>query len=251
MESALPDPAVAARALVVRYGDRAVLDGVDVEVPRGAITVVLGGSGCGKSTLLRALTGLARPAGGEVRVLGVDLATADEDAVDSVRRRIGVAFQAGALLGSLTVAENVALPLREAGVDEEAIGVIVRMKLALVGLAEAAGRRPAELSGGMVKRAGLARALALDPELVFCDEPSAGLDPVTAAGLDALLIRIQRSLGATLVVVTHELASIHAIADRAVMLHGGRILAQGTLAEVREAPDPRVRAFFDRVAQGA
>lgn len=246
----VPEAAVVARGLVARYGDRTVLDGVDLEVPRGALTVVLGGSGCGKSTLLRQLTGLARPAAGEVRVLGVDLATADEDAVDAVRRRIGVAFQAGALLGSLTVAENVALPLREAGVDEEAVQLIVLMKLSLVGLAEAAGRRPAELSGGMVKRAGLARALALDPPLLFCDEPSAGLDPVTAAGLDELLVRIQRTLGTTLVVVTHELASIQAIADRAVMLHGGRVLAQGTLAEVRGAPDPRVRAFFDRRAPG-
>jgi phospholipid/cholesterol/gamma-HCH transport system ATP-binding protein len=240
-------PPVSVHGLVARYGRQVVLDGIDLEVQRGEVHVILGGSGCGKSTLLKHIVGLARPAAGEVQLLGLDMVRADEPEREQLLRRVGVLFQSGALLNSLTVHENVALPLRECtDLPAEVIDEVVRLKLALVGLEAAAGHTPRELSGGMKKRAGLARALALDPEVLFCDEPSAGLDPITGAALDRLLLGIRDRFGTTLVVVTHELASIEAIADQVTMLGRGKVLAQGTLGAVKELDDEEVRAFFRR-----
>ncbi len=239
------------RGLVARYGERTILDGVDLTVKRGEIRVVLGGSGCGKSTLLKHCVGLAAPAAGTVRLLGEDLASLEGRAREQLLSRIGVLFQYGALLGSLTIAENVALPLREhTELPEDVVAELVRLKLALVELSHAEHLLPSELSGGMRKRAALARAMALDPQLLFCDEPSAGLDPLTSAELDELILRLRDRFGMGIVVVTHELASIEKICDRAVMLSAGRVLAEGTLPEVKAEAHPEIRAFFERIAAG-
>ena len=239
-------PAIAVERLVAEYAGVRVLDGVTFEVQAGEVLVILGGSGCGKTTLLRHLIGLQRPASGAVRLWGHDIAGMEEDALDALRVRFGVAFQSGALFNSLSAGENVALPMRERGIDPSLIDGLVRIKLSLVGLADAVDKMPAELSGGMCKRVAFARALALDPELVFFDEPSAGLDPVTAAGLDRLILSLRDLLGITIVVVTHELDSIRTIADRALMLADRGIIFLGPLADVERAADPRVGQFFGR-----
>ncbi|HEY3449931.1 MAG TPA: ATP-binding cassette domain-containing protein [Myxococcales bacterium] len=239
------------RGLVARYGERTILDGVDLTVKQGEVRVVLGGSGCGKSTLLKHCIGLSAPAAGSVTLLGENLATFEGRAREQLLSRIGVLFQYGALLGSLTIAENVALPLREhTKLPEDVIAELVRLKLALVELSHAEHLLPSELSGGMRKRAALARAMALDPQILFCDEPSAGLDPLTSAELDALILRLRDRFGMGIVVVTHELASIEKITDRAIMLSGGKVLAEGTLAEVKAKNDPEIHAFFERIAAG-
>lgn len=241
---------VSVSKLIARYGSRTILQGVDVEVQPGEIRVILGGSGSGKSTLLKHMIGMIRPAGGDVRLLGEDLTQLDESAREKLLRRIGILFQGSALLNSLTVHENVALPLKQdPSLPKDVIDEIVRMKLALVELSHAGQLFPSELSGGMKKRAGLARAMALDPEVLFCDEPSAGLDPITAAQLDKLLIALRDRFKMSVVVVTHELASVELISDRVVMLHKGHIIADGSLDHVRSADHPMVRAFFDRVAE--
>lgn len=243
-------PTVEVRDLVARYGTRTILQGVDVDVRPGEIRVILGGSGSGKSTLLKHMIGMIKPAGGEVRLLGEPIGFLDEADRERVLRRCGVLFQGSALLNSLTVHENVALPLRQdPTLPPDVIDEIVRMKLALVELPHAGELFPSELSGGMKKRAGLARAMALDPEVLFCDEPSAGLDPITAAQLDKLLIALRDRFGMSVVVVTHELASVELISDRVVMLHKGHIIANGSLEDVRTTDHPMVRAFFDRVAE--
>ena len=236
--------------LAARYGEREVLRGVNLLVKPGEIRAILGGSGGGKSTLLKHLIGLMYPYEGHVHLLGEDLFAADEPARERLLGRVGMLFQSGALLNSLTVQENVALPLVErTTLPRPIINDIARMKLALVGMEHARHLTPPELSGGMRKRAALARAIALDPEILFCDEPSAGLDPVMASSLDALILSLRDRFGMAVVVVTHELASIEAIADRATMLAGGRVIADGSLAEVRGMSDPIVRAFFDRLSQ--
>lgn len=233
--------------LVARYGDRTVLDGISFVARRAEITVILGPSGCGKSTLLRHLIGLQAPTSGRVLIAGQDLHRAAEDEQEAILRRIGMAFQSGALFNSMTLLDNVALPILEhTGADPKTAEILARMKLALVGLEQAAGLLPSEISGGMKKRAALARALALDPALLMCDEPSAGLDPVTSRELDELILRLKAQLGVAIVVVTHELGSIEVIADQAVMLDSGKVLAQGPLGQVRALPHPKVRAFFDR-----
>ncbi|MEE8410604.1 MAG: ATP-binding cassette domain-containing protein [Myxococcota bacterium] len=239
---------VEARDLVARYGERVILDGVDLTVRRGEVHVILGSSGSGKSTLLKNVLGLIRPVSGTVELLGVDQATADEPEWERVMERVGMLFQGGALLNSLSSHQNVALPIREraprlpmAVVDE-----MVRMKLALVGLEKACALTPPELSGGMRKRVALARAMALDPEVLLCDEPSAGLDPITAAALDRLILGLRDRFGMSVVVVTHELASIETIADRVTMLDQGKVVATGTLDQVRQTDHPMVRSFFER-----
>ncbi len=240
--------AVEARSLAQSFGDHTVFQDVSFTVPRGQVFAILGGSGSGKSTLMRQLVGLLPITAGRARIMGHDVATD----TDAVRREIGVMFQSGALFGSLTLLENVVLPLRTlTALPPEACAAVARLKLAQVGLAEAASLRPAEISGGMAKRAGIARALALDPPLLFLDEPSAGLDPVISAELDRLILQLRDRLGATFVVVTHELASVMAIADRCLMLDrtGRGVLAQGDPRLLaRDSTEPAVRAFFRREA---
>ncbi|MDX1383600.1 MAG: ATP-binding cassette domain-containing protein [Thermoanaerobaculia bacterium] len=239
--------AVIARGIRKSYGDHCVLDGIDVDVHSGETLVILGGSGSGKSTLLRIMVGLETPDAGSVTVCGTDIHAADEQAIADVRRRIGVAFQAGALFGSMTVGENVEFPIAElTDIPRMNRRIIARIKLGMVGLEDAMDRMPSELSGGMRKRASLARALALDPELVFFDEPSAGLDPITAAGLDQLLTQLKDVFDMTLIVVTHELESAFHIADRIALIHEGRILVADVPEVVRESQDPVVRRFLDR-----
>ena len=229
--------------------DKPVLENVNLEIRAGEIVVLLGSSGCGKSTLLRTLTGLLPPLRGEVRLYGESLYDLMLDDRNRLLRRTGCAFQQDALFGGMTVEENVALPLRElTNVPGPVIREMVRMRLALVGLAGMERRPSTALSGGQRKRAALARATILDPALVFCDEPSAGLDPVIAAGIDETLLQMRTVLGITLVVVTHELASITAIADRAVMLANGSVHAEGTIDELRASKDDEVFNFFHRVA---
>jgi phospholipid/cholesterol/gamma-HCH transport system ATP-binding protein len=243
-------PAIVVEHLVARYGDTTILDDVSLTVHRGERLVIVGGSGCGKTTLLRHLIGLQRPAAGRVLIDGEDVGRADEDRLRHIQRKFGVLFQAGALFASLTLGENVALPLEEyTALPRATIELIVRIKLSMVKLAGFEAFMISELSGGMKKRAALARAAALDPSILFFDEPSAGLDPVTSAELDELIVQMNRSLGTTVVAVSHELASIFSIADRVVMLDGPskHIIAEGAPAALRDThPDPRVHAFFNR-----
>jgi phospholipid/cholesterol/gamma-HCH transport system ATP-binding protein len=242
---------VECRDLSVGY-DRPVLEHVDLEIRRGEIVALLGGSGCGKSTLLRTIIGLLPPLAGEVVLFGKSMYELLPEERNQLLRRTGTAFQQDALFGSMTVADNVALPLRElTRLPAPVFAEMVRMRLALVGLPGMERRMPGALSGGQRKRAALARASILDPELVFCDEPSAGLDPVLAAAIDETLLRFRSTLGITLVVVTHELESIRTIVDRAVMFAGGAIRAAGTIDELSRSRDPDVFGFFHRVPDGA
>lgn len=243
------EPVISVRDLKVRYGERTVLDGVSLEIYRGETMVILGGSGSGKTTLLRHMEGLERPAEGSVAVKGVDLATASRATLTALRRSMGVSFQSAAMFNSMTVGDNVALPLLEhSALAESTIRVMVRIKLQQVGLTHVEDLYPTQLSGGMRKRASLARALALDPEILFFDEPSAGLDPTIAAGLDDLILRLKSAYPITIVVVTHELASAFLIADRMCMINEGKVLAVGTVDEIRGNPDPRVQQFIRREA---
>jgi phospholipid/cholesterol/gamma-HCH transport system ATP-binding protein len=245
-------PLVECRDLVVGYAGRPILEGIDLEIHAHEIVALLGASGSGKSTLMRTIIGLHPPLAGEVLLFGEPLYDLPLDERHRVLRRTGTAFQQDALFGSMSVGENVALPLCEltelpAPIRRE----MVRMRLALVGLAGMEEREPTSLSGGERKRAALARASILDPEVLFCDEPSAGLDPVVAASLDETLLGFRAALGATLVVVTHELESIRTIADRAVMFAHGSIAAAGTIAELEQSQDDDVYNFFHRVADRA
>jgi phospholipid/cholesterol/gamma-HCH transport system ATP-binding protein len=240
--------------LVAAYGEQVVLRDVNVSVLRGERLFIVGGSGCGKTTLLRHMIGLQRPTSGRVWVLGEDIGGADEETLRRVQRRIGVSFQAGALFGSLTLGQNVALPLEEyTRLPRQTIARLVRMKLAMVNLGGYEDFMISELSGGMKKRAALARAAALDPGVLFFDEPSAGLDPVTSAELDELILQVNQSLGTTIVVVSHELPSIFTVASRVVMLDSETrtVVAEGDPRALRDhAGDPRVRAFFNRQPRG-
>jgi len=245
-------PIIEVENLTTRYGDTTILENVSFQVHRGEMFMILGGSGCGKSTLLKHIIGLLNPYSGRIVVNGTDITAADEDDLRQVQKAIGVLFQADALFGSMTLFENIALPLFEyTDLSPEMIDRIVKMKLALVNLAGYENHMPAELSGGMRKRAGLARAMALDPLLLFFDEPWAGLDPITAAELDILIRSINDAMKTTMVIVTQELASIFGIAQRVIMLDKGArgIIAEGEPKELKEhSIDPRVNNFFNRKA---
>jgi phospholipid/cholesterol/gamma-HCH transport system ATP-binding protein len=234
-------------ALDAHFGETPVLRGVNLRVRRGEILVIMGGSGSGKSTLLRHVLGLETPTAGGIRLLGQDIAGLGGRDLLALRRRIGVAFQGGALLSSLTVAENVMLPLREhTDLDEKTIGIMTRMKLEVVDLAGFGDLMPAELSGGMLKRAAVARAIAMDPRLLFFDEPSAGLDPVVSSALDDLILRLRDAMDMTVVVVTHELESAFRIADRICVLDRGRVLMVDTVDAVRAADNARIQNLLHR-----
>jgi phospholipid/cholesterol/gamma-HCH transport system ATP-binding protein len=236
--------------LMVGYGETTVLEGVSFSVRTGEILTIIGPSGCGKSTLLKALTGLVTPLKGRIRVAGEDITSKDpEEALSRVRRHIGVLFQSGALFENLTVSENVALPLEEfTDLPREIIEAVVQLKLDLVEMGQHGQLMPAELSGGMRKRAGLARSMVLDPQILFCDEPATGLDPETAREVDELLLELNAFLGITLVVVTHQMASIENLAGRCIMLDAKTkgIIASGSPAALKANEDARVRNFFQR-----
>ena len=239
-------PILSIRNLRVAYGEREILHGVSFDVLAGETVVILGGSGSGKSTLLRTLVGLESPTSGEVIVRGKNLVQLSEEEWRELRQQIGISFQSGALFGSMTVGENVALPLLEhTELDPATIEIMVRLKLNEVGLSGYEDYMPAQLSGGMKKRAAVARAMAMDPEILFFDEPSAGLDPIIAAGIDHLLLKLKEAFGITIIVVTHELASAFLIADRMVLLDKGYIVAVGTPAELQASTHPRVRQFLE------
>ena len=244
------EPVISLRNLRVCYGEREILHGINFDVVRGETLVILGGSGSGKSTLLRTLVGLEKPSAGEIWIKGRDLAKTSAAEMEEIRRKIGMSFQGGALFGSMTVGENVALPLREhTKLEDSTIEIILRLKLQQVGLEGFEYYMPAQLSGGMKKRAAVARALAMDPEILFFDEPSAGLDPIIAAGIDELILELKRAFHMTIIVVTHELASAFLIADRMLLIDKGNIVALGTTEEMRSSTQPRVRQFLDRIAE--
>jgi phospholipid/cholesterol/gamma-HCH transport system ATP-binding protein len=244
------EPAISLRNLRVSYGSREILHGISFDVLKGETLVILGGSGSGKSTLLRTLVGLEKPSSGEILINGRDLAQASTAEMDEIRKKIGMSFQGGALFGSMTVGENVALPLREHTLLEDStIEIMLRLKLQQVGLEGFEYYAPSQLSGGMKKRAAVARALAMDPEILFFDEPSAGLDPIIAAGIDQLILHLKRAFRMTIIVVTHELASAFLIADRMLLIDKGNVVALGTSEEMRASTQPRVRQFLDRIAE--
>jgi len=241
---------ISLRDLRVSYGDREILHGISFDVLPGETLVILGGSGSGKSTLLRTLVGLEKPSTGEVLIKGRDLAKASASEMDEIRRKMGMSFQGGALFGSMTVGENVAMPLREhTRLEGPTIEIIVRLKLEQVGLEGFEYYTPSQLSGGMKKRAAVARALAMDPEILLFDEPSAGLDPIIAAGIDQLILQLKRAFRMTIIVVTHELASAFLIADRMLLIDKGNVITLGTREEMLASTQPRVRQFLDRIAE--
>jgi phospholipid/cholesterol/gamma-HCH transport system ATP-binding protein len=245
----MSDPVIEVRDLVRKFGPRTVLNGVSFSVSKGETMIIMGGSGCGKSTLLRHIIGSMKPTSGSIKLFGEEITTMPQAKLEKLRLRFGMNFQFGALLQSLTVGENVALPLIEnSAVDPEIVDLIVKMKLELVGLTGFENMKPAEISGGMRKRVGLARAVALDPELLFSDEPTSGLDPIMTAVIDQLTMDLTRKVDMTAVVVSHDMTSAFRIGTKMIMLGAGRragtIIAQGTPDEIRNHPDPEVQQFI-------
>lgn len=238
------------RGLNSYYGKRQVLFNIRVTIAHRQVTVIMGPSGCGKSTFLRHLIGLNPNSPGQIFLEGRDLATLNEKEMNSYRRRIGVLFQSGALFNSMTVENNIAVPLKvHTRLPDETIRIIAQIKLHQVGLTGFGSYMPSQLSGGMQKRAGLARSLAMDPEILFVDEPSSGLDPITAAGMDELILELRETLGMTIIVVTHELESAFRIANRMIVLDQGKLLVSGTPGEIRSSRNPRVIQFLRRKAE--
>ena len=242
---------ISVKNLTKNFGSRRILNGITLDIYQGETLVIMGGSGCGKSTFLRHLIGSIRPDSGEVWMFGRDIAKATDDQMDEIRKKFGMLFQSGALFDSMTVAENIALPLREhAKLDENIINIVIKMKLELVGLRGFENLMPSQLSGGMKKRVGLARAIVMDPKIVFYDEPTAGLDPVMTGVVDKLTIDLTKKLQITSVVVTHDMNSVFRIADRIVMLHQGNILQIGTPDEIKHSKNPHVQQFITGEAEG-
>ncbi len=249
------EPLIEVTDLVRKFGETTVLRGLSFKIYPGETFVIMGGSGCGKSTLLRHLIGAEKPTSGSITMFGEEITTMNDRQMQGIRRRIGMLFQSGALFQSMSVAENVALPLREHGdLKPKLIEIVVKMKLEQVGLTGHGDKMPAEISGGMRKRVALARALALDPELIFSDEPTAGLDPIMTAVVDQLTLDLTGKIGATVVVVTHDMTSVFRIASRIIMLgtgdHQGTIVAEGTPEEIRNHPSPMVKQFTEGLADG-
>jgi len=239
--------AISIRNLVADYGERRILDGLELDIPTGEIMVIMGGSGAGKSTLLRCILALKKPTSGTISMLGTEITTASDYEINELRKQMGVAFQGGALFSSMSVAENIQLPLREhTKLDESTIQIMTRIKLDMVNMLNAEHLMPSELSGGMTKRAALARAIIMDPKLLFFDEPSAGLDPITAAELDELILMLKKSMNMTIVVVTHELESAFKIADRIAIMGKGQLLICGTPDEIRASPLTEVQDLLHR-----
>ena len=242
---------ISVRNLTKYFGERRILNKLNLDVYEGETIVIMGGSGCGKSTFLRHLIGAIRPDAGEVWMFGKNIATASDDEMDEIRKKFGMLFQSGALFDSMTVGDNIALPLREhSKLDQQIVSIIVKMKLELVGLRGFENLMPSQLSGGMKKRVGLARAIAMDPKIVFYDEPTAGLDPVMTGVIDKLTIDLTKKLQITSVVVTHDMNSVFRIADRIVMLHQGDIVQIGSPDEIKNSKDPLVRQFITGDAEG-
>ncbi len=246
-EVQIPQPVIEVNNLVAHYGDRQILKDVSLTIQQGEIMVIMGGSGSGKSTLLRHLMALENATSGSIKLLGHDLSELSQTDLYTLCRKIGVSFQGGALFSSMTVGENIILPLREhTNLDRTTMNIMARLKLEVVDLAGFENLMPSELSGGMVKRAALARAIIMDPMLLFCDEPSAGLDPVVSSALDELILRLRSAMRMTIVVVTHELVSAFKIADRITVLDQGEILTIGTVDEVRNSSNERIRNLLNR-----
>jgi len=240
------EPVISIRNLTAQYGDLTVLDNINADIFPGEITVILGGSGCGKTTLIKNILRLVEPVAGSVKFWGEEVLGLDDIQMANILRKVGMLFQSGALLNSLSIYENISIPLElHTKLPQSLIDRIIKVKLNLVNLSEALYKFPSELSGGMKKRAALARAMALDPQILFCDEPSAGLDPLTSAALDELILSLKKQLKMTIVVVTHELASIHRIADKIIFLEQGKMLFIGTLAEAQKAGIPQIDTFFE------
>jgi phospholipid/cholesterol/gamma-HCH transport system ATP-binding protein len=244
----MADPIISINGLTVEYGSHRVLDGVNLDIEPGEVMVLLGGSGSGKTTMLRHIIGLERPTSGTVRIRGTDINSCSKKELKAIRCSMGVAFQECALFNSMNIEDNVSLPLHElTTLADPVIEIMTFLKLASVGLGESGKSSPQELSGGMKKRAAVARATALDPEILIFDEPSAGLDPIVAAGVDDLILLLKRLFHMTILVVTHELASAFRIADRMAMLYRGSLIAVDTKEAFRASTQPRIRQFLDRV----